>query len=223
MSSNKIDEAKKIVFNNEIHAGHSVMSVDLSASGADNNVAKLVAQKSITQWMEEKTITWSNADTDITKGKIISLYSMWQPDILIVDADGLGYPIWVSVKKVIQDCIGFRGAGKAKLKGSGNQRADGYTALKDFIDNGWLKLTDENAIRQLEYIKRVYKPSGLTYIQDKKEIRKEQSESPDFSDSLMMAIYAINFHSNLFVKNRIGNSNGGQTREIINSDFNPFD
>ena len=148
---------------------------------------------------------------------------MWQPDILIIDADGLGYPIWVSVKKVIQDAIGFRGAGKAKLKGSGNQRADGYTVVKDFIDNGWLKLTDENAIRQLEYIKRVYKPSGLTYIQDKKEIRKEQSESPDFSDSLMMAIYAINFHSDLFVKDSNGNIRNNQNGSSIQSDFNPFD
>ena len=222
ISSAKIDEAKNIEFQNENHSGGKVMAVDLSASGADLCVAKLVSQKSITQWMEDKTITWSQADTDITKGKIISLYSAWQPDILIIDADGLGYPIWVSVKKVIQDAIGFRGAGKPKSKGSGNERADGYTALKDYIENGWLKLTDENAARQLEYIKRVYKPSGLTFIQDKKEIRKEQLESPDFADTLMMAIYAINYHSDLLVKNN-GNSRNNQSGNLIKSDFNPFD
>lgn len=223
ISSIKIDEAKNLQFQNEIHSGGKVMAVDLSASGADLCVAKLVAQKSITQWMEEKTITWSNADTDVTKGKIISIYSIWQPDILIIDADGLGYPIWVSVKKVIENAIGFRGAGKPKFKGSGNQRADGYTALKDFIENGWIKLTCENAARQLEYIKRVYKPSGLTYIQDKKEIRKEQAESPDFADTLMMAIYAINFYSDLFIKDTDRNTNDNQRKNAVKSDFDPFE
>ena len=143
--------------------------------------------------------------------------------ILIIDADGLGYPIWVSVKKAIENAIGFRGAGKPKLKGSGNQRADGYTALKDFIENGWIKLTCENTARQLEYIKRVYKPSGLTYIQDKKEIRKEQSESPDFADTLMMAIYAIEFHSGLFIKEEEKNIRISQRKDTVTSDFDPFE
>ena len=223
ISSTKLDEAKNIQFQNEIHSGGKVMAVDLSASGADLCVAKLVTQKSITQWMEEQTITWSSPDTDITKGKIISLYSSWQPDILIIDADGLGYPIWVSVKKAIDKAIGFRGAGKPKLKGSGNQRADGYTVIKEFIENGWLKLTCENTMRQLEYIKRVYKPSGLTFIQDKKEIRKEQSESPDFADTLMMAIYAINFHSDLFIKQDRQGRNSSTNTNSLASDFDPFD
>jgi len=218
--SSKIDEAKNLEFNKESHPNNSVMSVDLSASGGDLCVAKLFTQQSLSGWLEEKTITWSNPDTDITKGKIVNLYSKWQPDILIIDADGLGYPIYVSVKKSIEDAIGFRGAGQAKSLSCGNQRADGYLVTKEFIENGWLKLTCENAMRQLEYIKRVYKPSGLTYIQDKKDIRKEQSESPDFADAVMMAVYAINYHSYLFDKNR--NLKGSEILEV-KSDFNPFE
>ncbi len=64
-----------------------------------------------------------------------------------MDADGLGYPIWVSVKKLIDNAIGFRGAGSAKNLSAGNARADGYLAVKDFIDNGWLKLRCKNTIR----------------------------------------------------------------------------
>lgn len=223
ISASKIDAAKSIQFNNEIHTSARVMAVDLSASGADLCVAKLFTQKSITQWLEEQTITWSQSDTDITKGKIINLYSTWQPDILIIDADGLGYPIWVSIKKVVPDCIGFRGAGKPKSHGCGNQRADGYTSTKDFIENGWLKLTCENAARQLEYIKRVYKPSGLTYIQDKKEIRKEQSESPDYADTVMMAVYAIVYHSHLFTEKNNKNNTNTKYSDYVQSDFNPFE
>jgi len=218
VQSETIDKAVNLAIKNEFYQKKKVMSVDLSASGADLTVAKLIEKVSSSQWLEKETTTWSEADTDITKGKIISLYSTWQPDILIIDADGLGYPIWVSVKKVITDCIGFRGAGKPKLKGAGNQRADGYTALKDYLENGWLKLTNKETIRQVEYIKKSYKPSGLIYIQDKKEIRKEYGESPDYADSLMMGIYAINFHNSLFVKELSIN-----TDNKIISDFDPFD
>ena len=221
LSSDKIDEAKRIEFNNEAHPNNSVMSVDLSASGGDLCVAKLIVQKSITGWEEAQTVTWSEPDTDITKGKIINLYSKWQPNILILDADGLGYPIYVSVKKAIDGAIGFRGAQKPKGIGAGNQRADGYIALKDFIENGWLKLTCENSARQLEYLKRVYKPSGLTFIQDKKDIRKEQSESPDFADALMMGIYALTYHSHLLARKEV--EEGRLNHRVVESDFNPFD
>lgn len=220
ISTKKIDEAKEIKFNKDNHPNCSVLSVDLAACGGDLNVAKLLKQKSSVGWEEEKTITWSEPDTDITKGKIINLYGMFKPDILIIDADGLGYSIFVSVKNAIPNTIGFRGAQKAKRMGSANQRADGYLSTKDFIENGWLKLNDENSARQLEYIKRVYKPSGLTFIQNKKDIRKEQSESPDFSDSLMMGIYAINYHSDLFFKDN--DIKSGENYSHIQTDFDPF-
>ena len=50
---------------------NSVMSVDLSASGADLCVAKLFVQQNNIVWLESQTISWSESDTDITKGKII--------------------------------------------------------------------------------------------------------------------------------------------------------
>ena len=195
---------------------NSVMSVDLSASGADLCVAKLFVQENETVWLEKTTVSWSEADTDITKGKIANLYSSWLPKLLIMDADGLGYPIWVSVKKIITDAIGFRGNKKAISKYSYNARSDGYLALKEYLEKGYLKLSDKNTIRQLEYIKKIYRPNGLISIQDKKEIRKLHAESPDFADCTMMALYAINFCSNIIIENSTCENN-------VESDFNPFD
>lgn len=218
LSSEKIEYALNLKFSDEQHPDNTVMSVDLAASGGDLCVAKLLTQKTMTSWEETYTQTWAEPDTDITKGRIINLYSIWQPDILIIDADGLGYPIWVSVKKTIDNAIGFRGAGSSKNLSCGNARADGYSALKEFIDNGWLKLRDENTSRQLEYIKRDFKPNGLNYIQNKKDIRKDQGESPDFADALMMGIYAITYHSHIF------NAKYNKTSEnFFNSDFNPYE
>lgn len=218
LSSDKIEYAQNITFNQEEHPENKVMAVDLAASGGDLCVAKLLEQKSMTGWEETQTITWAEPDTDVTKGKIINLYGIWKPDILIIDADGLGYPIYVTVKKSIDNAIGFRGAGSPKNLACGNARADGYMAVKEFIDNGWLKLRCENTSRQLEYIKRDFKPNGLTFIQNKKDIRKEQAESPDFADTLMMAIYAITYHSYLFAAKMQKSSNS-----FINNDFNPYE
>lgn len=216
-SSDKIEFAKSLVFNPEKFGRHlKVMGVDLACCGGDLSVAKLVEKKSSSGWAETQTVKWSESDTDVTKGKIINLYSIWKPDILILDADGMGYPVYVSVKKVIPDCIGFRGAGKAKLKNSANQRADGYLSLVDFIYNGWLKITCENSARQLENLKKKYAPSGSILIQPKKDIRKDIGESPDYADTLMMCIYAICFYSYLFYQSE-------NDTYIVENDFNPFD
>lgn len=217
IQSQYLDKATEYEYEKNEDFMNSVMSVDLSASGADLCVAKLFVQENENIWFEKSTISWSETDTDITKGKIASLYSSWLPRMLIIDADGLGYPIWISVQKIIPNAIGFRGGKKAISKYAFNARADGYLALKDYLEKGYLKLTDKNAIRQLEYIKKVYRPNGLISIQDKKEIRKLHSESPDFADCAMMALYAINFCSNVTFCRQSEYENN------IETDFNPFD
>ncbi|MBQ2983388.1 MAG: PBSX family phage terminase large subunit [Candidatus Gastranaerophilales bacterium] len=217
LTTEMIDNSINLTFEKDSsYFNNSVMSVDLSASGADLCVAKLFVQQNSTTWEEKETISWQEADTDITKGKIISLYSTWLPKKLIIDADGLGYPIWVSIEKIINGAIGFRGAKKANSKYSLNARADGYLALRDYLEKGYLKLKDKNTIRQLEFIKKIYKPNGLIAIQDKKEIRKEHAQSPDYADCAMMALYAINYC--LCEK-----TNSYQYESYINSDFEPFE
>lgn len=195
---------------------NSIMSVDLSASGADLCVAKFLVQQNQNVWLEKETLSWSEADTDITKGKIVSLYSGWSPKLLIMDADGLGYPIWVSIQKIINSAIAFRGAKKAISKYALNARADGYLALCDYLEKGYLKLTDKNSIRQLEYLKKLYKPNGLIAIQDKKEIRKLHSQSPDFADCLMMALYGINYCSKSLINSYY------DSEMLLDCDFDPF-
>ena len=195
VASDKIEKAKTLTWNNERHPNNSIMAVDLSASGGDLCVAKRLVQVSMSVWEEAETITWSEADTDITKGKIMNIYSKWQPNFLIGDADGLGYPIICSLKNSLQNVVAFRGAMQAKNLSNGNARADGYMALKEMLECGFLKLNCQNSARQIEYMKTKWNPnSGRVFILDKKEIRKEQNESPDFADALMMAIYGIYYY-----------------------------
>ncbi|MBR1617088.1 phage terminase large subunit [bacterium] len=219
ISSDVLDRACNLNYvTDSNYFSNSVMSVDLAGSGGDLCVAKLFEQQTANIWLEKHTISWQEADTDVSQGKIINLYSLWQPKALIIDSDGLGYPIFVRLQKIIKSTIGFRGAKKAVSKYAYNARCDGYLALAEYLNKGYLKLTDKNTVRQLEYIKKIYRPNGLISIQDKKEIRKLQGESPDFADCSMMALYAINYCTNVMVQNM------QQIADCtVDSEFEPFD
>ena len=213
-SAIKLDKAKHLVFKEGNYRKIRCMSVDLAGNGGDLCVASLIESKSNTQWSLEKQEHWSEPDTDITKGKIINLYSMWKPELLILDADGLGYSIYVSIHNVISNTIKFNGAASSNRPNALNRRADGYLTLKDYIDNEWLKISSDFTISQLEYIKKSYKPNGQIFIQSKKEMKNEQGESPDFADSLMMGIYAINYYSYLIDER--------EETVILDSNFDPY-
>lgn len=207
VASEKIEKARELKWNEERHPNNSIMCLDLSASGGDLCVAKRLVQRSLSVWEEAETITWSEADTDITKGKVLQIYSKWKPNFLIGDADGLGYPIMYSLKNTLENVVMFRGAMQAKNLSNGNARADGYMAVKEMLENGFLRLNCQNTARQLEYIKVKWSPnSGKVLILDKKEIRKEQNESPDFADALMMGIYGLYYYPQ-YMLNETGRNN----------------
>ncbi len=213
-SAIKLDKAKNLVFRDENYRCIKALSVDLAGNGGDLCVASLITSKSSTQWLLEKQEHWSEPDTDITKGKIINMYARYKPDLLILDADGLGYSIYVSIKNVIPKTIKFNGAASSNRPNALNRRADGYLTLKDYIDNEWLKISSDFTISQLEYIKKSYKPNGQIFIQSKKEMKSEHGESPDFADSLMMAIYAVNYYSYLIDEQ--------DEAVILESNFDPY-
>ena len=193
ISSEKLEKSLNMTFLGE--GGIKVMGVDLSGQGGDLCAATLVEGVSDMKFRVSKTECWKTPDTDLTKGKIISLYAAWRPDILILDADGLGYPIYVSVKKVIGNTLEFHGSGASKRENAYNERADGYLTLKEFIDNEWISIPNKEIISQLEFIKKEYCPSGKIKIQKKSEMKAELGKSPDMADSLMMAVYALNYYS----------------------------
>lgn len=216
-NSAKLAKALEVVAHNQNYNPISVMSVDLAAGG-DLNVAKLVKGIDATRFEEAETQSWSEPDTDITIGKIIALKAKWQPDLVIVDGGGLGLPMYNTLSKSIENLIKFDGAGESRKDNAGNQRADAYLCLKDFVDNEFLRINDKEAIAQLEYIKLVYKPNGKIYIQPKKEMKEEHGESPDFADSLMMAIYALTYFSHL-----ARCYSGEEVTVMLDSSYDPFD
>ncbi len=214
-SSIKLDKAANLSTYKDNSRKIRCLSIDLAGNGGDLCVASFIESKNAVQWSLEKQEFWNEPDTDITKGKIINLYNSWKPNLMVLDADGLGYPIYVSIKHVIPSAIKFNGAASSNRPNALNRRADGYLTLKEFIDNEWLKISSGLTINQLEYIKKSYKPNGQIFIQSKKDIKAEHGESPDFADSLMMGIFAVNYYSYLI----------DETDEtvFIDGNFDPYD
>ena len=213
-SASKLDRARNLDVKDNAGRKIKCLSVDLAGAGGDLCAASFIESKDNDCWALDKQVYWSEPDTDITKGKIINMYALWQPDLLILDADGLGYPIYSSVKNVIPNTIKFNGAAVSNRPNALNRRADGYLTLKEYIDNERLKITSDTVISQLEYIKKLYRPDGKIYIQPKKEMKLEHGESPDFADSLMMGIFALNYYPHLIYEN-------DETR-ILDTDFDPY-
>ena len=218
VSSYKLDTAAKLQnIPKEQYNKIKCMAVDLSGNGGDLCVATLVESVSEIHFKTSQRVTWNEPDTDITKGKIINLYSIWQPNILLLDADGLGYPIYVSVKKAVKNAIAFHGSGKSNRLNAFNQRADGYLTLKDFIDNEWLEIPQEDTRNQIEFIKKEYSPNGTIKIQKKADMKEELGESPDLADSLMMCTYGLNYFSYM------ANINNEDKQVIMDTSYDPFE
>jgi len=178
----------------ELYKKQVCLSVDLAGGGTDLCVTTVLERKSTVHWQLVDQICWSNPDTDESVGKCISLFGDIQPDVFVVDAGGLGYPMFVTIAKVIPSVIGFDG-GKTDFKPptAHNNRAGGYFAMKEFIDAEWLCCKATQTVNELESIKKVHRPSGEVHIMSKQEMRAKGFKSPDRADSLMMAIWAVKY------------------------------
>lgn len=201
---NLLDFSEKITFSSQIQNPVKSMAVDLSGRGGDLCVATLVEQKTYTEYENTNVFHWNEKDTTISEGIILNLYHQWKPDLLTVDADGMGYPIFCTLRNAINDIIPFYGGNDSLRQNCLNQRADGYFTLYEFLKNRLLKITHQDTRRQLEYIKKEYSKTrkGLIKIQAKADMKKEQGESPDYADSLMMNIYSINYNSHIAIAKR---------------------
>ena len=216
-NSAKIEKSLEVTAQNQTFKKISVMSVDFGAGG-DLTVAKKIESIDATRFEETETITWSERDTDVTIGRVVSLRAKWQPDLVVVDGGGLGLPMYNTLSKSIEDLIKFDGAGASKRENAGNQRADGYLCLQEFVNNEFLRINDRTAAAQLEYIKIKYKTNGQVLIQPKAEMKSENGESPDNADSLMMGIYALNYYSYLANEDSCANRT-----VMLDTSYNPLE
>lgn len=187
----KLADSPKIQIVGDLIQKQKVLSIDFAAGGGDLCVATVLERVSNTQFRMSDQIVWDDPDTDSSVGRAIAIYGDINPDIFIVDAGGLGYPMFCSISKSIPSVIGFDGSKTNKAStNAGNNRAEAYLAVRDFINTSWLKVESDYTIKELEKIKKVFNQTGKIYIERKDKMKKRLGVSPDRSDSLAMAVFA---------------------------------
>lgn len=193
----KIDLLTKIEpYGGSPYEGQRVAWFDYSGCGGDKCVGSLLERKSHIHWELIDQRSWSNPDTDVSIGKTIALNGVWNPNIIGGDADGLGYPMCVSIKKTIPNFHFFKGGETDKIYDrAANNRASAYLIFKEFVDQEWLIAKNfPILLKQMETIKVVYQRNGKIFIMSKKDMKaKDCVDSPDEADSVAMALFGIHF------------------------------
>ena len=188
----KLAKMETIMPDGEIYVNQSCLSVDFAGMGGDLCVASYIVRRSVDHWEVIRQDVWSDPDTDVSVGKTIALYGELNPTLLIVDACGLGEPMYNTISKSVPKCIAFKGSETKKCSPNvANHRADSFLALKYFIDNEWLICKSKQTIKELESIKKKYMANGRVALVSKEEMRKKGVSSPDRADSVSMGMWAI--------------------------------
>jgi hypothetical protein len=127
----------------------------------------------------------------VTTGKFLDLSFRTKPDVLVVDEDGLGGGPIDRMRELKKTVLGFRGGLKARQEDKFyNRRSEGFLDTADLIKRGWLKLLNEETIKnELLGIKFTFDSKGRRRIEPKEKMKERLGKSPNFADSLMMAVY----------------------------------
>ncbi len=130
-------------------------------------------------------------DTIDTVGWIETLINLYDPEIVRLDANGIGVGVYDILHKKYGDMIvAFIGQAKAQdnLRYA-NLRAEAAWILRDKISSLWCKCWPDRFLLELSDICK--KPAAKFLIESKDEMLKRSKRSPDYFDSAMYA-YANN-------------------------------
>lgn len=180
-----------------------VLSIDFALEGDDKCVATILDRLTLENWEIVAQIPWSKAKPMVSVGKIVALMGEYKPDVTIIDAGGAGAVAHSRLDELLPGQVQrFDGGSTEGIDQTlyANVRAAAYFRVQAWFDDGFLCLDREKyllLVKQLGKIRFSYRSGGQRLMQDKKEMKsvtKGIGQSPDESDSLMMAIWAATVH-----------------------------
>jgi hypothetical protein len=162
-----------------------VFGVDVARYGDD---ASVIVKRRGHKLMGEPLV-WRGIDTVELRTKITDEYRKDKPDLIYIDADGLGAAIYDELKKDKLPVVEVRsGITSSQPKMYSNCRAEMWGEMKD-----WLKLADMprfNKLREdLTGIQYGYDAGNRIQLESKKAMKGRGLESPDCADPLAYTFY----------------------------------
>jgi hypothetical protein len=120
-------------------------------------------------------------------GKILALRSLWKPDVMVVDAQGMGEGVYWRIKENGIDVVGYRGGMNKDIKNkqrfTNRNAEDAFFVKENLIGDSRLKIRPE-VVAELQTVKFGYDSTGGKI----KMIPKvKMTKSPDHWDALRMA------------------------------------
>jgi len=190
LSSEDIDFALSIPAGALGSPGSAILSLDVARFGDDVNVATLLESRGSHKFEQMLAEDWGGLDLMATTGRMVDLIHRTKPEAVVVDGDGLGAGIVDRLRELKYTVIEFRGGHEAKKKDEFfNLRSEGFIETAGLIKQGWLRPLDTEKVKnQLLSIRFTFDSKGRRKIESKDDMRKRKLKSPNFADSLMMAV-----------------------------------
>ena len=185
----EIKKAIDIDFKPYTNASTRIMGVDIARFGNDETVFTILESRENFQWAQTYIETHREKDLMWTVGRIIDMRREYKVDTIVVDDDGLGGGVTDRLRELGVGLRAFRGGEAAKKDDLyANMRTEGFFTLKEYLNNGYLKLLDNHSqTDQLLTVRYKYTSKGQKRLVSKDDMRKEGIKSPDIADALMMA------------------------------------
>lgn len=194
----------------DVSEGIHSLGLDVSGSGMDNNAMTLLTGKKL-----QAIIGWPGVDSSDILGDDNEVHTqptfydwvyMHRPEVGIIDAEGLGDPIYRYAQKYLKkkkhELKGFRlrsfKSSRSAIRGDkfGNYKAESYWYLRNIMQENMLDLSNtpremqETLQTQGSAINWRINAKGLIFIEDKDKMRARVGFSPDELESLIMALSA---------------------------------
>lgn len=192
-----------------------VIGIDWAAQGSDKCVATILERGSAVHWTLAQQIQWDEPNTSLSVGRIIKMINENKPEVVIIDIGGGGYNVYcdlLTAKLTGVTIVPFDGGSTKGVDSQRNinQRADAYWNLLSWFENQWLCIGEgfKDTLKQLERIKKKFRPDGRNQVREKLEYKQEHGHSPDEADSLNMAVYGIRFLVQAAAAKRVSTSTG---------------
>lgn len=191
----------------DVSAGESVIGMDVSASGQDNNAMCYRTGTKI-----QTIVGWPGIDTTELvrgdgRGNNPSLYDwidFYMPNAAIIDAVGMGKPIYDTAKKEKRSNVRYRSlrvipfiAQKRAMREDqyANAKAEAYWNVRELLRLGQLDLSSltgemrDTLENQANAIRWEPDNRGRVSIEKKERMKARTGFSPDELESMIMALY----------------------------------
>lgn len=162
------------------------LGVDVARFGKDRCVFTIVGRNLQTQNYEVINIEWlSKSSVNEVVDKIKQLYEVWKPDCVVIDDAASGGGVVDNLRKEGYKIKPFiSGRRPRDVKRFANLKAEAYTYIKKLFENKQIKIPDNKfLINDLVKMEFEFTTKGQIRIVD-------PMNSPDFADSMVMAMYA---------------------------------